>query len=299
MPYSTIMTRTLFTITFLFTLSFARAQDAKEYYDKGIEMARLGKAEDAIRFFDMSIAMKSDEYVAWYNRGVAKVMVHRYEDALPDFDQTILLSPGYKKAYLNRGTTRKHLTDYEGAMSDYNFVLKLDTVNGEAYYYRGLLYNLLGKRVAACLDFDKARRLGYKEAKLEMESCVRRPTADDTTIHSILRLTLTADSSSYGFTPEHPVRVGRGPESGPDNVITYLELLRDAKGQPLKYERVGPCCPYKSDHPFFGNDALEEKYQVTYTTADGSPKKALVYLTFYDYKEPLILAGMKTVAPPK
>jgi tetratricopeptide (TPR) repeat protein len=290
------MTRQLLTITFLFALSFAHAQDAKAYYDKGIEMARLGKAEDAIHFFDMSIVMKSDEYVAWYNRGVAKVMAHRYEDALTDFDQTIVLSPGYKKAYLNRGTTRKHLTDYDGAMSDYNFVLKLDTANSEAYYYRALLYNLLGKRIPACLDFDKARMLGYKDAKIEMESCVRRPIADDTTIHSILRLTRTADSSSYGFTPEHPVRVGRGPESGPDNVITYLELLRDAKSKPLTYQRIGTCCFYRSEHALFGNEAPEEKYQVTYFAADGSLKKGFIYLTFYDYEEPLILAGMKTVA---
>ena len=293
------MTRVFITVTFVLILISAHAQDAKGYYDKGIEMARQGKAEDAIHFFDMSIVMKPDEYVAWYNRGIAKVMLHRYEEALTDFDQTIVLSPGYKKAYLNRGTTRKHLTDYEGAMSDYNFVLRLDTVSGEPYYYRGLLYNLLGKRVPACLDFDKARQLGYKDAKPEMESCIRRPIADDTSIHSILRLTRTAESESYGFTPEHPVKVGKGPESGPDNVITYLELLRDATGQPLKYERVGTCCPYRSEHPFFGNDALEEKYKVRYTAADGSLKKAFIYLTFFDYEEPLIPTGLKTVTKPQ
>jgi len=288
-----------FSIAFILILTAAYSQDAKDYYDKGLEMAKQGKAEGAIGFFDKSIALKADEYVAWYNRGIAKVMAHRYEDALPDFDKAILLSPGYKKAYLNRGTTKKHLTDYDGALADYNYVLKYDTLNMEAYYYRGLLYNLLGKRVQACMDFDRASRQTYKDARIEMESCKRRPIADDTSIHSILRLTKSIDNADYGFSPEHPVKVGKGPESGADNVLTYLDLLRDVNGRPLKYERIGACCPYRSDHAFFGKEALEEKYQITYTAADGSEKKSFFYLTFFDYKEPLIPAGFKTVKPPK
>ena len=290
------MTKISLAFLFIGILTTVSAQEAKSYYEQGVEFARLGKPEDAIEAFDKSIALKADEYVAWYNRGVAKMMLHRYEDALVDFDKTVLLNPGYKKAYLNRATTKKHLTDYDGAMRDYNYVLKYDTINMEAFYYRGLLYNLLGKRIEACIDFNRAKRLGYKDALPEVIGCVRRPIADDTSIHSILHLTRTADNDGYGFTPEHPVLVGKGPESGPNNVRTYLELLRDVNGKPLKYERIGTCCAYKSDHALFGKEALEEKYEITYTADNGTAKKAFVYLSFYDYEEPLILAGMKTVA---
>ena len=290
------MTKISLAFLFIGILTTVSAQEAKSYYEQGVEFARLGKPEDAIEAFDKSIALKADEYVAWYNRGVAKMMLHRYEEALVDFDKTVLLNPGYKKAYLNRATTKKHLTDYDGAMRDYNYVLKYDTINMEAFYYRGLLYNLLGKRIEACTDFNRAKRLGYKDALPEVIGCVRRPIADDTSIHSILHLTRTADNDGYGFTPEHPVLVGKGPESGPNNVRTYLELLRDVNGKPLKYERIGTCCAYKSDHALFGKEALEEKYQITYMADNGTEKKAFVYLSFFDYEEPLILAGMKTVA---
>jgi tetratricopeptide (TPR) repeat protein len=289
------MHKIYFILFFSFTLTIVSAQDAKQYYEEGIELAKLGKADEAIKDFDRSIALNATEFVAWYNRGVTEVMAHRYEDALRDFDKTIILNPGYKKAYLNRGTAKKHLTDYNGAMADYNYIIKYDTIHPEPYYYRGLLYNLLGQRISACLDFEKARRLGYSDAQSEIESCVRRPTASDTSIHSILRLTHTADNDAYGFTPGHPVKVGKGPESGPNNVRTYLELLRDINGKPLKYERVGSCCPYKSDHALIGKEAPEEKYEVTYTIADGTSRKTFIYLSFYDYEEPLILAGMKTV----
>lgn len=292
------MIKTYLAILFTLILTSVSAQDAKGFYNQGVELARLGKAEEAIAAFDKSIALKADEYVAWYNRGIAKVMLQRYEDALTDFDKALLLNPGYKKAYLNRATTKKHLTDYDGAMADYNYILKYDSINMEAYYYRGLLYNLLGKRIEACTDFNHARRLGYKDAQHEVDECIRRPIADDTSIHAILRLTKAADNDAYGFTPQRPVLVGKGPEGGPNNVRAYLELLRDAKGQPLKYKRVGTCCPYKSDHAFFGKEALQEKYQVTYTAVDGSPKTNFIYFSFFDFAEPLIPVGLSTITMP-
>jgi tetratricopeptide (TPR) repeat protein len=289
------MTRLFILFAFVLMLSPTQAQDAKQLYEKGLELAQQGEPEAAIKYFDQSIALKSDEYVAWYNRGITEFMLNRYEDALADFEQTIKLSPGYKKAYLNRGTAKKHLTDYDGAMEDYNFALKLDSTYSEAYYNRGLLYNLLGKRVPACLDFERALKLGYKSAKAKMDRCVQDPTGTDTTIHAILRLTKTADNDQYGFTPEHPIKSGTGPEGGPHNSRSYLELLRDVNGKPLKYGRLGSCCPYETPHALFGKTALLDKYQITYTVAGGAEKKAIIYITFYDYEEPMILAGFRTI----
>lgn len=289
------MTRLMMLIVFALVLLSARAQEARELYEKGLELARQGDPAAAIKYFDRSIALKSDEYVAWYNRGITEFMLNRYEDALADFEQTLTLSPGYKKGYLNRGTAKRHLTDYDGAMEDYNLALKLDSVYAEAYYNRGLLYNMLGQRIKACLDFEKAQKLGYKGAKAAMDKCIQDPTGTDTNIHPILRLTRTADNDQYGFTPEHPIKSGTGPEGGPHNSRSYLELLRDVNGKPVRYERLGSCCPYETPHALFGKTALLDKYQITYTIAGGAEKKAVVYITFYDYEEPMILAGFKTV----
>jgi len=288
------MTKIAFTLFIFFSLS-ASAQDAKALYEKGLELAKQGDADSAIKYFDQSIALKDDEFVAWYNRGITKLMIHHYEDALTDFDQTLKLAPGYKKAYLNRGSAKKHLTDYEGALEDLNFAIKLDTIYGEAYYNRGLLYNMTGKRIPACLDFERALSLGIKNAQSKMERCKQYPTAD-TSIHPILYLKRAADNDKYGFSADHPIMLGNGPEGGPANERTYLELLRDVNGKPLKYERLGSCCAYKSAHAFFGDKALLDEYQITYTVANGTEKKATVYISMYDYEEPMILYGFKTVA---
>jgi tetratricopeptide (TPR) repeat protein len=272
-------------------LTTAFSQDAQKYYEQGLEKAQAGKLEDAIKLFDKSIDLKADEYVAWYNRGIAKSMLDLYEAALPDFDQTIKLAPDYKKGYLNRAITKKHLTDYQGALSDYSYAIKLDANYAEAYFNRGLVYEMLNKKDSACTDFSKAKEFGIKQAQRKIDKC-NDTTATET--HSILSLTKTADNKEYGFTSEKPIKVGKGPDGGPGNNRAYLNLLRDAMGKPISYERKGSCCAYESKNGFMGM-ALLDHYEIKYLNEKGKKKKASVYISFYDYEEPQILFGFKTV----
>lgn len=266
-------------------------QNAQKFYEQGLEKAQAGQLKDAIKLFDKSINLKSDEYVAWYNRGIAKSMLDLYEEALPDFDQTVKLAPDYKKGYLNRGTTKKRLTDYEGALADYTYAIKLDNNYADAYYNRGLVYEMLSKMDSACIDFNKAKEIGMSSAQKKVDKC-KDTTKTET--HSILRLTKTADNLKYGFTSEMPIKVGKGPDGGPANNRAYLNLLRDAMGKPITYERKGSCCAYESKNGFLGM-AMLDHYEITYFNEKNKKKKASVYISFYDYEEPQILFGFKTV----
>lgn len=269
------------------------SQDAQKYYEQGLEKAQAGQLEEAIKLFDKSIEIKADEYVAWYNRGIAKSMLDRYEEALPDFEQTLKLYPDYKKGFLNRGTTRKHLTDYEGALADYSHAIQLDPNYADAYYNRGLVYEMLSKKDSACNDYCKAKEHGMKTAQKNVEKC-NDTTKSTIVVHSILRFTKTADSKKYGFTSEFPIKTGLGPDGGPANQRAYLNLLRDAKGKSIKYERIGSCCSYKSENAIFGLSLLD-KYEITYIDSKGKEQKDIVYISFDDYEEPQILYGFKTV----
>ena len=274
-------------------LATAFCQDAQKYYDQGIEKAQAGQLEEAIKLFDKSIELKADEYIAWYNRGIAKSMLDRYEDALPDFEQTLKLYPDYKKGFLNRGTTRKHLTDYEGALADYTHAIQLDLNYADAYYNRGLVYEMLSKKDSACNDYNKAKELGMKTAQKKIDKC-NDTTISKTVIHPILRLTKKADNDKYGFTSKDPIMIGTGPDGGPANQRAYLDLLRDQQGKPIKYKRLSSCCDYKSENGFFGIAKLDQ-YEITYLNEKGKEKTATVYISFYDYEEPRILYGFKTV----
>ncbi len=269
----------------------AFGQDGKLYYDFGMEKAKAGKLEEAIKLLDTAIQIKPDEYVAWYNRAIIKSMLNQFEDALTDLDQTLKLYPNYKKAYLNRGSAKRHLTDYKGALSDYSNAIQLDSNYSEAYFDRGLVYDMLSKNDSACLDFNLALKKGLKRATKKVEFC------KDTTkylLYPILRLTKTAENKNYGFSSEDPVKVGPGPEGGPANQRAYLDLLRDEMGKSIKYKRLGSCCEYKSENGYQGIGKLD-KYEITYLNDKGEEKTTLVFISFYDYEDPKILSGFKTI----
>lgn len=286
----------------LLCVSALHAQDtvaayrAKIYYDKGMALAKEGNLEGAIKLLDQSIGYKNDEYVVWYNRGIAKTMLRWYEEAIPDFNECLKLQPDYKRAYLNRGTARMALTDYPGAISDYNHAIELDPTFADAFYDRGLVYEKLQIRDTACRDFQRAKEMQMAEASKKTAAC------DDTgrhylEVHSVLRLEKQSTDPKYGFTEKNPVKVGMGPVSGPANERDYLDLLRDAKGKPVKYTRLESCCGYKSANGIFGT-AMLDKYQIIYTDAAGAEQKKEVYISFYDYEEPQILSGFSTVKIP-
>ena len=268
-------------------------QDAKEYYEKGLEKAQAGELDEAIKLFSKSIELQPEDYYSWFNRGIAKNMQGQNEDALLDFDQTLKLAPNYKKGYLNRGIAKKRLTDYEGALCDYSYAIKLDSSYTDAYYNRGLVYEMLSKKDSACIDFNRAKELGSKSAQRKIDNC-NDTTKSKIVVHPILRLTITADNKKYGFTSDFPIKTGLGPDGGPANQRAYLNLLRDQSGKTVKYERIGSCCAYKSENAPLGM-ALLDKYEITYLDNEGKIAKEIVYISFYDFEEPQILYGFKTV----
>jgi len=288
-------------ITFL-VFGFAIAQQAdtgktivkngEYYYNLGLEKAQAGELGPALDAFDKSIEIKNDEYVAWYNRGIVKYMMRHYEDALTDLEQAIRLNAAYKKAYLNRGRAKRHLTDYGGAIQDYSRAIQIDSAYGEAYYDRGQIYELFDKMDMACKDFNKAKELGFANAERRVTMCQDLTKRGE--LHAILWLPKTSANRLYGFSTETPVKVGTGPDGGIANERAYLELLRDAKGNPVRYERVASCCGYASDNAPKGL-ALLDKYQIVFTNDQGDEKTAFVYLSFYDYEEPMVLNGFNTV----
>ena len=271
----------------------ANAQNEGEfYYKQGLEKAEAGDLDRALELFDKSIAAKGDEYVAWYNRGIVKTMMGRYEEALVDLEQTIKLNSAYKKAYLNRATAKMHLTDYGGAIADYTRAITLDSGYGEAFYDRGLVYELFDKLDMACNDFIKAKQLAYPAADKRVNMCLDPSKRGE--IHPILWLKKKSDTRRYGFAPENPIKVGSGPDGGTANIRAYLQLLRDPKGNPVRFEKISSCCGDASKNAPKGL-AMLDKYQMNYFDENGDLKTVYVYFSYYDYEEPQILFGFNTV----
>lgn len=123
---------------------------------------------------------------------------------------------------------------------------------------------------------------------------ISKQDTSKTEIHTITRLNSISDDLTYGTTGENPVKVGTGPNGGPANQRAYLNLLRDSKGNPIQYERTGTCCMYSSPNGLMGF-ALVDVYLVRYRDAKGRKKKMNLYLSFYDYEDPKVIYGFKTI----
>jgi tetratricopeptide (TPR) repeat protein len=285
------MKKKFFLLAFVIIAIHSVAQDAESYYKDGLQKGQEGKWEEAVALFGKTIELEPVNYFAWYNRGIARSRMNRCEEALADFEQTIKLAPDYKKAYLNRGIMRRRLTNYDGAIADYTALIEADPSYTDALYNRGIVYEMLGKKDSACIDYHKALEAGAQNMESKIAMCKDKSPLKN---YPILRLTQTATSEKYGFTKEEPVKTGLGPFGGPSNQKAYIELLRDTKGNPVQYQRIGSCCQYKSDNAPLGY-ALLDQYKISYTDAAGNPATAVIYISMYDHEEPMILSGFKTI----
>lgn len=284
----------LFSIAFtLSTLHVLVAQDAKALLDEGLKRAQIGDLQGALKQFDQSIALK-DDYPVRQSRGTARSLLKQYEAAIDDFTKAIQFNPKAKKAYLNRGIARKKLTDYEAALVDFNAALKLDARFADALYNRGLLHELLSQRDKACLDYKAAQVAGMKMAEPKVIMCAEEPAPATPNRRPLLRLGGVSNNPKYGFAKDNPVKAGAGTNSDRENIETYLDLLRDAQGNPVRYRRLSATPYFSRNAP--GGKGTVDAYEVRYFDANGLEKKVTVYLTSYEFEDPGVLSGFKTVS---
>lgn len=271
-------------------------QSAKELIGKGLEEGKKENFQVALEYFDQAVKTENTNYKAWFYRGLTQYFLDNDLKALQDFDTCIFLAPDFAEAYVRRGNVLKAFTLYEEAYNDYSAAIRIDS-SMAGYYNRARLYEIFGKPDLACSDYETASELGHERAAEKLEECSDTSVTLSNRIY-IASLKKRAEDPSYGFTSENPIMVGNGVEGGAANQRQYLNLLRDAQGNRIKYERQGSCCGYESENGFMGY-ALLDRYEITYRNKKGRSKKAIVYISLYDYKEPMILDGFNTIEPPK
>lgn len=95
----------------------------------------------------------------YYNRGTELGKLKRYEEAIADFSKTIDILP-FGLAYGNRAAAYYLLGEYQKALRDYDSAIALDPDNARSYYGRALVNRMLGDFAAVQEDFMKSCALG-------------------------------------------------------------------------------------------------------------------------------------------
>jgi tetratricopeptide (TPR) repeat protein len=131
------------------------ANRAQVYDARGWVLAGLGKNQEALDDFDMSLYLDSNYAIAYKDRGGLLVRIGQYERAIKDLDQAIKLDPNRSSSFQNRAAARNGLGQFEAAIGDCNIAILLDKKNVGAYNNRGLAYFGLGQPERALQDFDR------------------------------------------------------------------------------------------------------------------------------------------------
>ncbi|HVA97490.1 MAG TPA: tetratricopeptide repeat protein, partial [Bacteroidia bacterium] len=139
----------------------AEPDDYKPVLMVGTEHYKLKQYRTAIGFYNKAISMNDTCFDAFNNRAVSYAMLHINDSALASFNKALQLRPNDKDAIGNRAILLK---GSEGAQQTDTLSQKIiaDPKNPLLYYQRGLFYYQNKNYANAMADFNKALSLKNK-----------------------------------------------------------------------------------------------------------------------------------------
>lgn len=121
----------------------------KLYQNLGTTRYKLGQFENAIKAFNLSIAINDENPDAFLGRALAFAKSERPKKAIQDFDSALELDPESAKVYHERGICKAILEDWHGAVADLEMAVTLEPDNAGTLEKLGNCYYQLN-------DFNKA-----------------------------------------------------------------------------------------------------------------------------------------------
>ena len=132
---------------------------ARESFDAGERMIKVGRYPQAILSFDRAIALKRNFSDAYWERGRGYQSLQQYDNAIRDFTKVIQILPNDGRPLADRGLVYLAQKDYESAIQDADRAIELDPKLAAGYALRGAAVRATGNVQASLADFDRAVKL--------------------------------------------------------------------------------------------------------------------------------------------
>lgn len=126
-----------------------------------VSCMQLQKIEEAEQFLNRCVELDPTFTGGLVNMGYLYITLKEYEKAIEYFNKALLVNPREPYALNNRGFAHYCMQNYESALRDINESLSILPDNSYAYKNRGLVYLKTGLVKEACVEFEKAIRIGY------------------------------------------------------------------------------------------------------------------------------------------
>lgn len=124
--------------------------------DRGVEKAKAGRIEEAIKDFSKAIQLDPNYKSATKNRALAYLKAKDYESANEDYTKLIQLDSTKADYHYSKAYALSSLDQHKKAMEGYLSTIKLAPKHSGAYYGLGHSYAYEGDTLKAIYYYDKA-----------------------------------------------------------------------------------------------------------------------------------------------
>jgi len=142
----------------------ASGNDAHMYINMGINNAKQGNYQQAIKDYDKAIELDPKYAQIYLNRAAVYGKLGNYTQVIKDSTKVIELDPKSAVAYFFRGNSHIHLGNYQQAMKDYDKAIELNPE--DAFFYNNLAWFLATAKAPSFRNGKKAVELALKACEL-------------------------------------------------------------------------------------------------------------------------------------
>ena len=124
--------------------------------NKGADLYDLGRYEEAIIYFDRRLAIDPNHKHVLYNKASALDGLGRYQEAIMYYNRALAIDPYFFKALVNNGLSHKKLGLYEEAIMYYNRALAIDPNNNDVLQNKANALTAAGRYSEAIQRYNQA-----------------------------------------------------------------------------------------------------------------------------------------------
>jgi tetratricopeptide (TPR) repeat protein len=154
------------------SIKYCNNTKAVEFFNKGNDLAKAEKYDEAIASFDQALAISKD-YKTYYQKGLSQMKAQKYDDAKISLQQCVAVKDSFSVAHIALANILKAQKDYEGALKSYEKALSV-TEEAKKSAIKDAVANtnvLYAKSLSDKKQYDKALEiLGKVAAEKGMET---------------------------------------------------------------------------------------------------------------------------------
>ena len=129
---------------------------AMRMYDIGASLKRLGKHEEAIRYFEKALEIDPKCEMAWSGKGASLDSLGMISDALTCYDKALEIDPRLIYVWNNKGVSLARLSKWDQALKCYEKALEIDPKFFVAWANKADVLERLGRADEAIMCYDRA-----------------------------------------------------------------------------------------------------------------------------------------------